>query len=161
MQVIVLQHVLKTAQAQPPLPGPGMRKARQFDGQGIARPDIFGRLKNGTVEHADHAEGLAETKHLRRRELFMDLRQQVGATFLGAQEKVAAVGQGEFHDGRFYLLHQGLSLVSSWSVHAPLTEESCEREGSTEKFTIVFAIGSAKHRFAPVQVSGLLADEVT
>ena len=57
--------------------------------------------------------------------------------------------------------HQGLSLVSSWSVHAPLTEESCEREGSTEKFTIVFAIGSAKHRFAPVQVSGLLADEVT
>jgi len=37
----------------------------------------------------------------------MDLRQQVGATFLGAQEKVATVGQGEFHDGRFYLLHQG------------------------------------------------------
>jgi hypothetical protein len=49
-----------------------MGKSRQFDGQGIARPDIFDRLKNGTVEHADHAERLAETKPLRRRELFID-----------------------------------------------------------------------------------------
>ena len=51
-----------------------MGKARQFDGQGIARPDISGGLKNGPVEHADHAEGLAATKHLRRRDLFVVIR---------------------------------------------------------------------------------------
>jgi hypothetical protein len=51
-----------------------MGMTRQFDGQGIARPDIFGRLKNGTVEHADYAEGFAAVKHFRRRELFVVIR---------------------------------------------------------------------------------------
>lgn len=78
-----------------------MGKARQFDGQGIARPGIFGRLKNGAVEYADHAEGFAAKERLGQRELFMDLRQQAGATFPGAHKKVGAVGHGEFYDGRF------------------------------------------------------------